>query len=156
MQNSDVPKTNTSIFKFKFVFFSALFLAILHTSVLYYLINRPSPEQDQEQEQEQEQSIIVSGEKEVGLHLYENILKKQKELNSTYFNQKVGLSISDKKITYAEFEILKKQYAQILAERKKSAFNPNDANGVISKQDALDSVKKEIMLHVLSQNDNLL
>lgn len=148
MQNSDVPKTNTSSFKFKFVFFSALFLAILHTSVLYYLINRPSPEQ--------EQTIIVSGEKEVGLHLYENILKKQKELNSTYFNQKVGLSISDKKITYAEFEILKKQYTQILAERKKSALNPNDANGVISKQDALDSVKKEIMLHVLSQNDNLL
>lgn len=93
--------------------------------------------------------------KEINLQKYNYVLDKQKELNSAYFNQKVTIAISDLYISKDEYTALMHEYKKIIKSRKYSNSSKNNRD-VLTNEDRLNSIKKEIRLHAQSQNDNLI
>lgn len=104
------------------------------------------------------ESISILGNidnKEIAPNNYQMVLKKQKDLNSTYFNQQVAKAMHDHKITNKEYIQINSIYKQIIETRKAISADPLNTE-VFTDEDRLNSIKKEIKLHSLSQNDNLI
>lgn len=93
--------------------------------------------------------------KEISTNQYQMVLKKQKDLNSTYFNQQMVKVMDDQIITSIEYAQINSIYKQIIETRKELSKDTYISEN-FSNEDRLKSIKKEIKMHSLSQNDNLI
>lgn len=93
--------------------------------------------------------------KEISTNQYQMVLKKQKDLNSTYFNQQIVKVMDDQIITSIEYAQINSIYKQIIETRKQLSKH-TDISENFSNEDRIKSIKKEIKMHSLSQNDNLI